>query len=1052
VKTFGGAGDDSITSLDVAPNGDVIAAVGSTDSNGTVTSALRLDSAGNLLSAFQPQAPSFDHLVLADFNEGDSTGGPYVVAGNRAGSPALVALFEAGDQLIWQVTLPHLSSPARARAYPCPGGSCVYLAGSDANGLSWLTVLDVTDGSVRGELPRPYTGEIADVVVAPDGSFTAIANELRRCPDGTGCSSGVVLSGTFPTNLVDVTPLPEKTRVHALARSPWHAGAFVLVGESPDHMTWYAELDAGRNLNVLTHVGQDTYKSGEIFDIRCYSGSCDVAGGTYDPYCVGFLFPECEVTPEVVQNMLVANISPGPYGGLAVYQTSVAKDGFGPAYRAQTGSNATFFAGGGMLFGRVVETPVSSDTRSYEVETEGPLRDMLVRNDGSWLLTDGHQLYHVIPHDDGTVTRTTGHDQSLLVAAAPNGDAFVAGRAGMLPFDSVFWGRLRSGGEVAWQKTLSLPGHGSIDAIAAAGDNFFGGGQVDGRAIFFLGDGISGGLAMEQSRGGETGVVAVDSLPGSYRALRAGGTQGDMGDFISRADWDLQLPGLHIIGARALPDGGAIVLASDGHSIVGRIGPNGERLWGNYYGGDLRSIASVSDGYLVAGRVRSSRNDWDGLLAKLDTDGRKVWARAYGGARDDVFTGVRATDDYLLVGGSTHSVSSTEEAWLLKLGTDGSVASGCASSDIEYDPTPAPWPQFVAHQSMSRPIENAAEPSDWPWTPFANPVLTEECAGAAAPPMYPAPPPDLTTPYMSGPADLSVPIMRGPADLSVPVYMSGPPDLSVPVTPATDLNAPSTDLMNIDLAIDGSIPGCTAQAAQIYVIDTSSQLYVFHPDTHAFTTIGPVVCDAQAGATPQSMAIDHNGKAWVLYSSGELFKVTINNNSTTCQTTSYTPNPGGHIVKGMAFANSGPGSPNETLYVSTDDSSNSGQLGTIDVTAFQLHIVGPLHGDPELSGDGNGDLWGFFPLGAAHVARIDKAAGGEIAGSAQPLALAGMPSDYALASYGSYLWVFLARSIGSPTTNTMVYSVDRAGALTQQVADSGKLIVGAGVSICAPTN
>src|SRR5205807_1146112 len=111
----------------------------------------------------------------------------------------------------------------------------------------------------------------------------------------------------------------------------------------------------------------------------------------------------------------------------------------------------------------------------------------------------------------------------------------------------------------------------------------------------------------------------------------------------------------------------------------------------------------------------------------------------------------------------------------------------------------------------------------------------------------------------------------------------------------------------------GTGDGCSESAKLIYVVDLDKRLSSFDPTTLKFTDIGTLSCSAGIGATPFSMAVDRSATAWILYSSGQIFKV--NTANATCVTTQFPPHQTGFDQFGMGFVSDSAGSTDETLFV-----------------------------------------------------------------------------------------------------------------------------------------
>jgi hypothetical protein len=239
---------------------------------------------------------------------------------------------------------------------------------------------------------------------------------------------------------------------------------------------------------------------------------------------------------------------------------------------------------------------------------------------------------------------------------------------------------------------------------------------------------------------------------------------------------------------------------------------------------------------------------------------------------------------------------------------------------------------------------------------------------------------------------------------------------------------------------DGDSDGCSEAAKKIYLVDSDQTLYKFDPPAKVFEKIGTITCGA---SSPFSMAVTRDAVAYVLLSGGAIFQVSTADAS--CQATPYQSGQSGFSTFGMGFATDGANVTTEKLYIA-----NSSQLAWLD-TSWKVNILGAITGDPELTGNGLGELWGFFPTAAKpHVSNIDKASGGLIATYPLPNYITNSPSAWAFAYWGGAFYIFYE---SDTDTSTQVYKVDAASGQTEVwMADTGKRIVGAGVSTCAPTS
>ena len=243
---------------------------------------------------------------------------------------------------------------------------------------------------------------------------------------------------------------------------------------------------------------------------------------------------------------------------------------------------------------------------------------------------------------------------------------------------------------------------------------------------------------------------------------------------------------------------------------------------------------------------------------------------------------------------------------------------------------------------------------------------------------------------------------------------------------------------------------CSDASKLVYVVSRDNTLYSLRPDTLAVTNIGTLTCTGLIGAFPFSMAVDRAGTAWVLYSDGNLYKVSTTDAS--CAATSFVPDQAGFSLFGMGFASNGVGASTDTLYVS--ENINGHGLGTIDLTSMTLTALGPYTGalagqKAELTGNGDGLLYGFFLTTPAQVAQID--ATGAIA-TTNPLPTVTVGTDWAFSFWGGDFYLYTGNSTDTNENGSAITRYRPSdGSVTVVSPGIGFFIEGAGVSTCAPT-
>lgn len=171
--------------------------------------------------------------------------------------------------------------------------------------------------------------------------------------------------------------------------------------------------------------------------------------------------------------------------------------------------------------------------------------------------------------------------------------------------------------------------------------------------------------------------------------------------------------------------------------------------------------------------------------------------------------------------------------------------------------------------------------------------------------------------------------------------------------------------------------GCSAASQLVYVLSISNDIYSFDPPTKAFTKISTLQC--QAGSmTPNSMAVDRQGNAWVNYVSenqltgeatgGAIFKVNIATGA--CTATNITLSSDWYQV-GMGYSTVSATDQTDTLYVTATGGGGLGCLGGLGggggATSPGLASINTDAGTLSLSGRSPGVSPGKAPSSPARA-------------------------------------------------------------------------------------
>lgn len=234
---------------------------------------------------------------------------------------------------------------------------------------------------------------------------------------------------------------------------------------------------------------------------------------------------------------------------------------------------------------------------------------------------------------------------------------------------------------------------------------------------------------------------------------------------------------------------------------------------------------------------------------------------------------------------------------------------------------------------------------------------------------------------------------------------------------------------------------CEGTSDLIYVIEKDREtLSTFDPVSGGLTQLGALDCDSWG--TPASMGVARDGIAYVRYSDNEVFAVDLD--TLACTSTSFSDSSGFGSF-GMGFATQSASTWRDSLFVA-----NSGQLGRIDPSTWQLTLLGALPSQGELTGTGAGELFAVLPLESPlKVVELDQATGSvaDTISVGTTLDISNLDT-FAFAAWDGDFYLF-TRMYGMGSS-TAVHRIDRSGGIELVVAELGINVVGAGVSTCAP--
>jgi len=262
-------------------------------------------------------------------------------------------------------------------------------------------------------------------------------------------------------------------------------------------------------------------------------------------------------------------------------------------------------------------------------------------------------------------------------------------------------------GSVAWAKSFGGSGYDRFVSAAAVPGGFIAVGQTNTLDKDWAAQGCTG-------KGGTDGAVVKFNNDGTVAwAKNFGGSVSDYFDaVISVSD------GFVVVGSSYGMNGDwtefGLTTKGNGDGVIMKFNNDGTAVWANNFGGtgndQFYAVTAIPGGYIVAGHSIKMDGDWmpygltlngayDGTLVRFDLNGTAVWAKNFGGSKDEYFRSLVTVPGGFIVSGfsnqpdgywAANGISSMggTDCIVMKLNGDGTVvwmnSFGGAGNDYFY--------------------------------------------------------------------------------------------------------------------------------------------------------------------------------------------------------------------------------------------------------------------------------------------------------------------------------------------------------------------------------
>jgi hypothetical protein len=245
----------------------------------------------------------------------------------------------------------------------------------------------------------------------------------------------------------------------------------------------------------------------------------------------------------------------------------------------------------------------------------------------------------------------------------------------------------------------------------------------------------------------------------------------------------------------------------------------------------------------------------------------------------------------------------------------------------------------------------------------------------------------------------------------------------------------------VEAGLDAA-PACPPGSALVLLLSDAEELYAIDLPTLTTRTIGPVAC----GTNLNTMAVSRARQAYVGSMTGALFAV--DPDTAACTPTPFDPAQVEHHKFGMGFILDD-STAGERPYIAVEYAGIATWLGAIDTESYRVTRIGsivPTLPMTELIGTADRRAYGFSAgQGEALLVEFDLASARWQRITSLPFGPTSASLDFAFWGGAFYLFLAPAGAAGSS-----VYRYRRGDPAPELIGELDLVVVGAGVSTCAP--